>query len=244
MRRNTNYTSFHYAIDDSSVWQGIEENRNSWNAGDGIKGKGNRKGIAIEICYSKSGGTKFDNAEILASKFIAEILERKGWGIEKVTKHQDYSGKYCPHRTLDRGWDRFLNLVKVEMSNWKDGFTKEEMKLYAIAEAYLYEMDTNKKIKTYNKGQDIGISYVGDDWYMTAYSYDKNIKNGFKVSEWYDGKDICEEEVKALGLELEAQKTQIKILEQQKEELIEINEQLNKYKDYFDKLSVLIETKI
>ena len=29
MRRNTNYTSFHYAIDDSSVWQGIEENRNS-----------------------------------------------------------------------------------------------------------------------------------------------------------------------------------------------------------------------
>ena len=33
-----------------------------------------------------------------------------------LTKHQDYSGKHCPHRTLDDyGWDYFLNLVKSYM---------------------------------------------------------------------------------------------------------------------------------
>ena len=40
-------------------------------------------------------------------------LKEKGWGIERVSKHQDYSGKYCPHKTLDLGWERFLNLIRM-----------------------------------------------------------------------------------------------------------------------------------
>jgi hypothetical protein len=112
MIRNDNQVSFHYAIDDQQIVQGILENRNGWHAGDGGKGKGNRKGIAIEICYSKSGGIKFIEAEKLAAKFIAFKLKEKGWGIDKVTKHQDYSGKYCPHRTLDMGWQRFLDIIQ------------------------------------------------------------------------------------------------------------------------------------
>lgn len=109
-------TSFHYAIDDSKIVQGIPENRNAWHAGDG-KGKGNREGLSIEICYSKSGGERFIEAEKNAAKFIAYKLKEKGWDIDKVTKHQDYSGKYCPHRTLDMGWQRFLNLVKSYLDN-------------------------------------------------------------------------------------------------------------------------------
>ena len=103
MCRNNNEVSFHYAVDDREVVQGIPESRNGWHAGDGGNGRGNRYGIAIEICYSKSGGPKFDAAEKNAAELTADILRRYGWGIEKVTKHQDYSGKYCLHRTLDRG---------------------------------------------------------------------------------------------------------------------------------------------
>jgi len=120
MIRNNNQVSFHYAIDDKEIVQGIPENRNTWNAGDGGNGKGNRKGLSIEICYSKSGGNKFIEAEKLAAKFIASKLKEKGWGIDKVTKHQDYSGKYCPHRTLDMGWQRFLNMVKTELDALND----------------------------------------------------------------------------------------------------------------------------
>ena len=32
-----------------------------------------------------------------------------------MKKHQDFDGKYCPHRTLDKGWQRFLNMVKRYM---------------------------------------------------------------------------------------------------------------------------------
>lgn len=118
MISNNSQVSFHYAIDDKEIVQGVLESRNAWHAGDG-NGIGNRKGIGIEICYSKSGGTKFQNAEKLASKFIAFKLNEKGWGIDKVKKHQDFSGKYCPHRTLDLGWQRFLNMVQVELDKLK-----------------------------------------------------------------------------------------------------------------------------
>ena len=112
---NNNKTSFHVAVDNERVVEGLPFNRNSWNAGDGGNGKGNRKGISIEICYSKSGGERFEEAENLCASYVAYLLKQYGWGIEKVTKHQDYSGKYCPHRTLDLGWERFLNKIKSHL---------------------------------------------------------------------------------------------------------------------------------
>ena len=117
MLGNNYQTSFHYAVDDKEIVQGIPENRNTWNASDGSRGKGNREGISIEICYSKSGGDKFIKAEENAIELIVDILKRYNWGIDRVTKHQDYTSKYCPHRTLDLGWTRFLNKIKERLGN-------------------------------------------------------------------------------------------------------------------------------
>jgi N-acetylmuramoyl-L-alanine amidase len=119
MIKNNSQVSFHYAIDDKEIVQGIPENRNAWHAGDGGKGKGNRKGLSIEICYSKSGGPRFIQAEKNAAKFIANKLKEKNWGIDKVKKHQDFSGKYCPHRTLDMGWQRFSDMIQNELNKLK-----------------------------------------------------------------------------------------------------------------------------
>lgn len=113
---NNNRVSYHYAIDNYRIVQGIEENRNAWHSGDGTNGKGNRNKIAIEICHSINPDiSMFTASEMLAAKFIAYKLKEKGWGIERVSKHQDYSGKYCPHKTLDLGWERFLNLIRAEL---------------------------------------------------------------------------------------------------------------------------------
>lgn len=115
MISNNNEVSFHIAVDDKEAIQGIPFNRNAWHAGDGGSGTGNRKYIAIEICYSKSGGTRFTNAEKNAAKLTAQLLKKYGWNINNVKKHQDFSGKYCPHRTLDLGWQRFLNMISAEL---------------------------------------------------------------------------------------------------------------------------------
>lgn len=116
MKSNDKETSFHFAVDDKEIIQAIPLTRNSWNAGDGRTGIGNRQGISIEICYSKSGGSKFVASEKLAVKLIAYLLKKYGWKVSKVTKHQDYSGKYCPHRTLDLGWTRFIKMIELELN--------------------------------------------------------------------------------------------------------------------------------
>ena len=117
MKSNNMEVSFHVAIDDVEAIQGIPFNRNAWACGDGANGEGNRNYIQIEICYSKSGGIKFNNAEKRAAKEIAALLKQYGWTINNVKKHQDFSNKYCPHRTLDNGWKRFLTMIEVELSN-------------------------------------------------------------------------------------------------------------------------------
>ena len=119
MLRREEEVSFHFAVDDEKAVQGLPLDRNAWASGDG-HGPGNMEGIHIEICWSLSGGERFDRAEENAAALIADLLGRYGWGLDRVTKHQDYDGKYCPHRTLDRGWERFLDLVRRAMTPGKE----------------------------------------------------------------------------------------------------------------------------
>ena len=135
MRNNSNEVSFHYAVDDKEIVQGIPDNRNAWASGDG-RGKGNMEGIHIEICYSLSGGSKFDTAEKNAAEFAAYLLKKYGWGIEKITKHQDYDGKYCPHRTLDLGWERFLDMVRAYMGGGTEDMPAETEQLYRVRKSW------------------------------------------------------------------------------------------------------------
>ena len=115
MLNNDLYTSFHYAVDDCRVVQGLPLNRNGFHAGDGANGRGNRKAIAIEVCYSKSGGERYLKSRENAAELCAILLKARGWGVNKITKHQDYSGKYCPHRNLDMGWNNFIALVQTKL---------------------------------------------------------------------------------------------------------------------------------
>ncbi|MCC2931913.1 N-acetylmuramoyl-L-alanine amidase [Bacillus sp. LBG-1-113] len=116
MKNNSSSTSFHFAVDDKQVIQGIPTNRNAWHTGDGTNGTGNRKSIGVEICYSKSGGARYKAAEKLAIKFVAQLLKERGWGVDRVRKHQDWNGKYCPHRILSEGrWDEVKAAIEKEL---------------------------------------------------------------------------------------------------------------------------------
>ena len=116
MIRNDSSTSFNAAVDDKEIVIGIPLNRGAFAAG---QRDGNAHGIHIEICYSLSGGTRFDKAEKNAAEYIAKLLKERGWDTSHLKKHQDFDGKYCPHRTLDKGWARFLKMIESEMKDDK-----------------------------------------------------------------------------------------------------------------------------
>jgi len=209
---NNNYeTSYHYAVDDKEAVQGLPLNRNGWHASDG-NGTGNRKTIAIEICYSKSGGDKFTKAEQNAAELIAYLLEKYNWSIDVVKRHYDYAPdkKYCPHRTMDLGWDRFLNMVKSCMN---DSSTTTQSNSQSSTVNVYYKVKTKKygwlpEVKNLEdnagyKGDPItgiamrvdkgSIKYrvhiKGGKWYGYVTGYDINdIKNGYAG----DGKNVID----------------------------------------------------
>ena len=144
---NNNKVSYHCAIDNTRIVQGVPFNRNTWNAGDGGNGNGNRKGISLEICYSKSGGDDFEEAEKLAAEYTAYLLKQYDWGIDKVKKHQDFANKYCPHRTLDMGWQRFLDMV----SSYLEDKPVNNEKI---------ESGSDEPVKTYQNGSTTEVVYA------------------------------------------------------------------------------------
>ena len=115
MISNNNQTSYHVAVDEKEVIQAIPFNRNAWHAGDGASGAGNRKSIGIEICRSTGDVATFKKCEENAAKYIATLLKQYGWTTSRVKRHKDWSGKNCPHKTMELGWDRFVKMIQKEL---------------------------------------------------------------------------------------------------------------------------------
>lgn len=169
MINNSNKVSYHVAVDDVEVIQAIEFNRNAFHAGDGAYGVGNRNSIAIEICYSTGDLEKFKKAEINCAKYVASLLKEFGWGIERVKKHQDWSGKNCPHKTLEYGWDRFLQLIQSYLDVTEDEPQQSEYKTGNYNAYVVTTDDLNVREKrnptstvkgTIPKGTKIKVEYI------------------------------------------------------------------------------------
>lgn len=151
MTNNNNQTSYHVAIDDKHVVQAIPFSRSAWHAGDGM-GAGNRKSIGIEVCYSKSGGPKYAAAEANAIEYIAHILKDKGWGIDRVKWHRDWSGKNCPHRVLDEGRATSVrNRIVAKLAELK-GEKVVQVSSPSTERNYLLDGDTGDKVRALQSG--------------------------------------------------------------------------------------------
>ena len=129
MNSNYNYTSYHVAIDDKEAVQAVPFNRNAWHAGDG-QGNGNRKSIGIEICYSMDNGysgsksARYKKAVENAALYIAHVLHQYGWGMDRLKRHYDWSGKDCPHKMHATGtYQAFRNRVQAHLNALKKGST-------------------------------------------------------------------------------------------------------------------------
>src|SRR5690625_3772511 len=65
--------SWHYQVDDTEIWQSLEDNQQGWHAGDG-SGKGNTQSIGIEICENSDGD--FDKAVENAQWLIIKLMNK------------------------------------------------------------------------------------------------------------------------------------------------------------------------
>ncbi|MGM1048412.1 MAG: N-acetylmuramoyl-L-alanine amidase [Bacillota bacterium] len=113
---NNRTASFHIVVDEREAIECIPLNENAWHAGDGSGNKsGNRTSIGIEICESGNYAKTLDNAVSL----VASMLKERGWGVDRLRRHFDWSGKICPRLMYDggkwTGWNEFKSRVDKEL---------------------------------------------------------------------------------------------------------------------------------
>lgn len=124
---NNAQVSYHVAIDDKEAVQLIPFNRTAWHAGDGMR-NGNMRSIGIEICYSMDNGysgsksARYKAAEENAALYIAYVLKQYGWGMDRLKRHYDWSGKDCPHKMhATNSYQAFRNRVQAHLNALNKG---------------------------------------------------------------------------------------------------------------------------
>lgn len=148
------HPTVHYFVDDIKAIKCMPLSVDAWAISDGSGKGGNTTDIHIEICYSKSGGTKYKTAFANAMKLIAIICRDKGWSPEgRIKFHTDYGTKYCPHRSLDEFGGSASNLRSHVVSEANKILKGEEDVAKLIDNDY-------ENAKIYDNGVEYGGKYA------------------------------------------------------------------------------------
>ena len=109
---NRTTTSWHYTVDDHSVYHHIPDNEVAWHASDGLKKTGgNLNGIGVELCVNADGDFEktFDNA----ARLVAGLLNAYDLTVSDIRQHADFTNKNCPeHIRNDNRMEEFRDLVR------------------------------------------------------------------------------------------------------------------------------------
>lgn len=107
--------SWHYCVDDTYATQSIPDNEVAYHCGNEI---GNYTTISIEICVNPDSDLKIacDNA----ANLTASLLNKYNLSIDKLYRHYDWSGKWCPSQLMNEkpySWAYFKMKVATAMKN-------------------------------------------------------------------------------------------------------------------------------
>lgn len=137
---NTSSTSWHICVDESQAVEAVPLDEIAHHAGNT---QGNRESIGIEICESG------DRLKTIANgvELTADMLYERSWGIDRLKRHYDWSGKSCPAIFMPNDWQ-----------GWKDFKTAVALRLAGlINESEVIEMTQEQfnemlaaATKTYN----------------------------------------------------------------------------------------------
>ena len=96
-------TSWHFTVDDKSIYQHLPEREKSYHTSEA---EANESSIAIELCVNCDGD--FEKTKENAAWLIHHLMEKHGISPENIFTHRDWTGKNCPARLLSEGIDKFL----------------------------------------------------------------------------------------------------------------------------------------
>ncbi len=111
--------SAHYFVDDTTIYQVVEDKNKSWHCGGGLQGTNgheyyqictNSNSIGIEMCLDKPmhiSDTTIKNV----SELVQYLMEKYNIPESKVIRHYDVTGKLCPAMYIDK--DKWTDLKHI-----------------------------------------------------------------------------------------------------------------------------------
>lgn len=114
---NDRIASWHICVDEKEAVEAIPLNEVAYHAGDRT---GNYSSIGIEICESG------DRAKTILNtvELVAKMLHERGWGVDRLRRHYDWSGKICPRIMSNNNWEGWIGFkisVERELGKLKQG---------------------------------------------------------------------------------------------------------------------------
>lgn len=108
----TDITSWHYTVDDHSIYHNILDNEIAWNAGDNrTQPGGNINGIGIEMCVNLTND--FEATLHNTAELAAQLLVTYDLSVDAVRLHADFMDKVCPHRLISEGRvEEFYQMIR------------------------------------------------------------------------------------------------------------------------------------
>lgn len=187
---NNRTASWHLAVDDKECIEAIPLNEKAWHSGTKL---GNDTSIGIEICESGNRAKTIQNAVDVT----VALLKERGWGVLRLRKHNDWTGKNCPRIFSANNW-RGWNDFKAKVQLGLDGEVDMRVISKNMRGEDVRELQSSLVKLGYDpKGVD-GICGVGCFSAIKQFQRD----NGLAVDGWY-GKDsakVMSEKLKGVGI--------------------------------------------
>lgn len=98
--------SAHYFVDDTSIYQVVEDNKGAWHIGNTVTAPNNWNSIGIEMCLVD--GQVTSKTEENTVELTKVLMDKYNIGIENVRTHAEVTnyGKTCPNWSANN-WDRW-----------------------------------------------------------------------------------------------------------------------------------------
>lgn len=150
--------SAHYFVDETSIWQSVEEKDDAWHVG-GAKtyynGARNNNSIAIEMCCKYIGGKWYIEQETIENAIwlSVQICKKYNIPIHHVVRHYDTTHKICPEPFVrePKLWEDFLK--RLEEGLMEEPTLKEKKEV--IKAYYGFGNGTIQYFEFYKWGNDL-----------------------------------------------------------------------------------------
>ena len=96
--------SAHYFCDENEIWQSVKDTDTAWHCGAKTYRHPecrNANSIGVEICMNDKKGNVRQGSIETAAELVRYLMQRYGVPVDRVIRHYDVTGKYCPGPMVD-----------------------------------------------------------------------------------------------------------------------------------------------